>query len=516
MSRFQVLINYKQPTRLEFSVCSAIKYPVKIGEMAHMAVENLNILLVGSGGRESALAWKLSQSPKVKKIYVVPGNGGTASLPKTSNIDVVSGEDYPGLVDLSKRLGINLVVPGPDVPVVEGIEGHFKAGKSRHSIFNYELIFEAGIPCFGPSKAAARLEGSKVYAKDFMNRHSIPTAEYRSFRNYDEAKSYLDGLRHNIVIKASGLAAGKGVVLPKTQEEALVTLKEIMLDRVYGDAGMEVVIEELLEGEEVSILTFSDGHTFKSLLPAQDHKRIFDNDQGPNTGGMGCYAPTKVISIQQLLDIDAAVLEPTFFGLRKEGINTNLRTPWESAKNCEGTPFVGVLFTGLMLTKSGPKVLEYNVRFGDPETQTLIPLLTEDTDLAEVMIACVRGDLKSDSIKMNAKASAVVCVVSGGYPGAYATGVKVEINETATGEDASMSLLLNFSANSIVTDILGNLNFFHAGTKLVDGEWRTSGGRVMAVSATADTLKEAVELAYEGVSMVHFEGMFYRRDIARR
>ncbi|KAI5804033.1 phosphoribosylglycinamide synthetase [Peziza echinospora] len=421
----------------------------------------MKVLVVGNGGREHALAWKLSRSPKVDAVFVAPGNGGTArGLDKVSNI-AIDTEDFPALVKFAVENDIGLVVPGPEAPLVAGIEGHFR---------------KVGIPCFGPSKEAARMEGSKTYSKDFMKKYNIPTAEYRNFTDYNEARAYIDSINHNVVIKASGLAAGKGVIIPTTKEEAHAGLKEIMADRVFGDAGDEVVIEEFLEGDELSILTFSDGYTTVSLPPAQDHKRIFDGDQGPNTGGMGCYAPTRITSKKVLEEVQRTILQPTIDGLRKDG-----------------TPFVGMLFTGLMMTKNGPKVLEYNVRFGDPETQTVLPLLSEDTDLAEIMLAAAKGYLDSVKIKIDDRFSATVVVAAGGYPGPYAKGKPITL-----------------------APVSENTTIFHAGTVIKDGVLQTSGGRVIAANATASTLEEAVKQAYAGVKAIHFDPMFYRNDIAHR
>ncbi|RPB25650.1 phosphoribosylformylglycinamidine cyclo-ligase [Terfezia boudieri ATCC MYA-4762] len=421
----------------------------------------MKVLVVGNGGREHALASRLSQSKQVDHVFVAPGNGGTASgLDKVSNIPI-SQDDFPALVHFAIDNGINLAVPGPEAPLVAGIEGCFR---------------RVGIPCFGPSKEAAVMEGSKTFSKDFMARHNIPTAEYRNFTTYDEATKYIDSISHNVVIKASGLAAGKGVIIPSTKEEAHAALKEIMADKVFGHAGDEVVIEEFLEGDELSILAFSDGYTVVALPPAQDHKRIFDGDQGPNTGGMGCYAPTRIASKGILEEVQRTILKPTIDGLRREG-----------------TPFVGMLFTGLMMTPKGPKVLEYNVRFGDPETQTVLPLLSADTDLAEIMLACARGCLDSVSIKIDKKFSATVVVAAGGYPGSYPKGQKITLDPV--GADTTI---------------------FHAGTVIRDATLQTSGGRVIAANATAGSLEEAVERAYVGVKSIHFNDMFYRRDIAHR
>lgn len=424
-------------------------------------MEPIRVLLVGNGGREHALLWKLSQSPLVESIIVVPGNGGSSTCSKVSNDDSVRADDYPGLVALARKRNVNLVVPGPEAPLVDGIEGYFRA---------------AGIRCYGPSKLAARMEGSKTFSKDFMKKFNIPTAAYENFSKYEDAKKYLDSIDHSVVIKASGLAAGKGVMIPTTKKEAQEALKEIMLDKEFGTAGDEVVIEEFLEGDELSILSFSDGYTIRSLPPAQDHKRIFDGDQGPNTGGMGCYAPTNIATKELIAEIERTILQPTIDGMRKERF-----------------PFVGTLFTGLMITKSGPKCLEYNVRFGDPETQTLLPLMSKDTDLAEIMVACTEGWLDALSVKVDQKYSATVVVVAGGYPGPYPKGTPMVVDTPP--------------ADTVI---------FHAGTAIKNGQLQTSGGRVIASQAVAENLEQAVAKAYKGVECIHFDKMFYRKDIAHR
>ncbi|KAJ4391226.1 Bifunctional purine biosynthetic protein ADE1 [Gnomoniopsis smithogilvyi] len=424
----------------------------------------LRILLIGNGGREHALAWKLSQSPLVDSIIAVPGNGGTATCPKTSNNTTVSAGDFPGLVALAQAQNVNLVVPGPEQPLVDGVEAFFA---------------NAGIPVFGPSMAAARMEGSKTFSKDFMKKHNIPTAAYENFSDFEAAKKYVDSVDHDVVIKATGLAAGKGVIIPQTKEEAHQALKEIMQDKAFGDAGDEVVIEEFLTGDELSILSFCDGYTIKSLPPAQDHKRIFDGDLGPNTGGMGCYAPTNIATPELVAQIERDILEPTIAGMRNDRF-----------------PFKGVLFTGLMIGPKGPKVLEYNVRFGDPETQTVLPLLSEDTDLAEVMLACAKGYLSSVALKIQPKFSATVVVAAGGYPGSYAKGTPMTVGTPAAGS---------------------GITIFHAGTQLVGSQLQTSGGRVIAANAVGSSLEEAVKKAYEeGIKLIQFEKMFYRKDIAHR
>ncbi|OIW33852.1 phosphoribosylamine--glycine ligase [Coniochaeta ligniaria NRRL 30616] len=421
---------------------------------------SLRILLIGNGGREHALAWKLSQSPRVESIIVAPGNGGTASLPKVRNDSSVAADDYPGLVALAQKNNVNLVVPGPEAPLVDGVEGFFRA---------------AGIPCFGPSKEAARMEGSKTFSKDFMKKHAIPTAAYENFSDYEQARAYLDSVGHDVVIKASGLAAGKGVIIPQSKEEALKALKEIMLDKAFGDAGDEVVIEEFLTGDELSFLSFCDGETIKSLPPAQDHKRIGEGDTGPNTGGMGCYAPTNLATPELIKMVEAEILQPTIDGMKKDGI-----------------PFVGCLFTGLMITPKGPKVLEYNVRFGDPETQTVLPLLKDD--LADIMIACTAGLLSYVPVTSTPEFSATVVVAAGGYPDAYAKGTPMQVQSPPAG-----------------------INIFHAGTKTSsEGGLVTAGGRVIAATATAESLKSAVAKAYDGVKLISFDKMYYRKDIAHR
>ncbi|KAL8992403.1 MAG: hypothetical protein Q9169_007128 [Polycauliona sp. 2 TL-2023] len=429
-----------------------------------MAAEgkSLRILLIGGGGREHALAWKLSQSNRVSQIYLAPGNGGTDGIPKVENLSHLGPKDFHGLLDFAAKFKVNLVVAGPEQPLVEGIEETFR---------------QAGIRFFGPSKLAAQLEGSKTFAKDFMTRHNIPTARYRNFSNYDEARDYVAEVNHSIVLKATGIAGGKGVIIPSSMQEAQTTLKGMMVDKQFGSAGDEVVIEEYLEGQELSFLSFVDGYTIKSLVPAQDHKRIFDHDQGPNTGGMGCYAPTPIASEGLVEKIHRTILQPTVDGIRKDQM-----------------PFRGLLFTGIMVTKSGPKVLEYNVRFGDPETQTLLPLM--DSDLAEVMLACTDGYLDTINVKCRAGSCVTVVAAAGGYPGSYKTGDLIAIEAKAReAEDTYI---------------------FHAGTSLTSGAIKTAGGRVLAATAVAPELEMALSKAYSTMSKIHFEGMYYRNDIAYR
>ncbi|KAG0280650.1 hypothetical protein BGZ95_009289 [Linnemannia exigua] len=396
-------------------------------------MDKLIVLLLGNGGREHAIAWKLAQSDRVDKIFVAPGNGGTASgLNKVQNVPI-GVLDFAGLAKFATENKVNFVIPGPEQPLVEGVTAVFQ---------------KIGIPVFGPSLKAARMEGSKTFSKDFMKKHNIPTAAYENFTDAVKAKEYIQKADFNVVLKASGLAAGKGVLIPTTKEEACEGVDQILVDKVFGAAGNELVVEEFLEGQELS----------------------------PNTGGMGCYAPTPVASPEILADIKRTILQPTIDGMRRDGF-----------------PFVGILFTGIMLTSSGAKVLEYNVRFGDPETEVVLPLLSDDTDLAEVMEACTEGRLDSVRVGIKPGFAATVVVASGGYPGAYPTGKEITLQKT--GEDVIV---------------------FHAGTTVKDSKLVTSGGRVLAATGVAKDLRTAVDKAYEGVGTIAFDQMFYRKDIAHR
>lgn len=383
-------------------------------------------------------------------------------LEKCTNVTSVSPDDFSSLVRYAKTHELNFCIPGPEAPLVEGVVDFFK----QHA---------PEIQCFGPSKAAAQMEGSKTFSKDFMKRHSIPTARYENFYEYEAAKKHLDSIDYRVVIKADGLAAGKGVIIPTTTDEAQTALREIMLDREFGAAGNSVVIEEYLEGHEISVLSFSDGKAVLSLPPAQDHKRIGDNDTGPNTGGMGTYAPTPLASKEVLAEIERTVLQPTVDGMAKEGF-----------------PFRGCLFTGFMLTDKGPRLLEYNVRFGDPESQSCLPLL--QSDLAELMLACCNGTLSSQTVSIADASACTVVVAAGGYPGSYLKGTPMQVAQPK--EDG--------------------MYLFHAGTTSKEGQLKTSGGRVIAATATGKTLREAVDRAYKGVSLIEFDGMQYRKDIAQR
>ncbi|KAJ3053375.1 hypothetical protein HK097_004425 [Rhizophlyctis rosea] len=421
-----------------------------------------NILLVGSGGREHAIAVTLAKSEKVHKIFVAPGNGGTETAgSKIQNITLAYGSNFENLVRFALEHEVGLVVAGPEQPLVDGIAAPFK---------------KVGIPCFGPSQLAAQLEGSKAFSKDFMKKHNIPTAAYEVFTDFEKAKAFIEGFKGEFVIKASGLAAGKGVLLPETLEEAVQGLREIMVDNVFGEAGNEVVIEERLTGEEVSVLAITDGYTIIPCPPAQDHKRAYNGDKGPNTGGMGAYAPAPIYTPQLAAQVQRTILQPTIDGMRRDGI-----------------PFVGVLYAGLMLTPTGPKVLEFNVRFGDPETQVVLPLL--DSDLADIFLAAAEGRLDSVPVKFKQACAATVVMAAKGYPGSYQKGTEITIQE----------------------NVPGDITVFHAGTKTVDGKLVTAGGRVIAVTGVAETLEKAIERANEGVkSLVHFDGAEFRTDIGHR
>lgn len=429
----------------------------------------MNILVLGNGGREHALVWRLAQSESVQKVYVAPGNGGTASMEDDKVINVPELSPTPAnfqkLADFAVEKSINLVVPGPEQPLVDGIS---------------EVFYKIGVPVFGPSSKAADFEGSKIVSKNFMAKHDIPTARYASFSDYEEAKKYLDQVDYNVVLKADGIAAGKGVLIPTTREEAQDALKIIMVEKQFGSAGDAVVIEEFLEGDEISILTISDGYSYYNLPPAQDHKRIGENDTGLNTGGMGAYAPAPVATPKLLQQIDTDIIKRSIDGMRKDR-----------------QPFVGVLFTGIILTKDGPKVLEYNVRFGDPETQTVLPLLTDDTDLAEVFLAAAEHRLDSVEIKIKENAYATTVVLAaGGYPESYAKGDEITVNKSGLPSDSYV---------------------FHAGTALKEnGSIVTAGGRVIAASAVAPTLREAVDKAYQAVDCIKFNNRYFRKDIAHR
>ncbi len=418
----------------------------------------MNILVIGSGGREHAIVWKVRQSPKLKKLYAMPGNPGTAGL--AENVSDISVDDHAGIIAFCKGKRIDLVIVGPEAPLAKGIADYLSV---------------EGIRCFGPKQAAAQIEASKVFAKDFMVRHHIPTARYATFGQFEGAIQYLESLDYPIVIKVSGLAAGKGVILPETMAEARATLKSILVDKAFGDAGHEVVIEERLVGQEVSLMAFTDGMSVIPMLPAQDHKRLLDGDKGPNTGGMGAYAPAPIFTADMLNEAIECILKPAIQGLKSEG-----------------TPFVGVLYAGLMLTPSGIRVLEFNCRFGDPETQVVLPML--ETDLLEIAEACVNGTLANVDIRWKDGAAVCVVLASKGYP------EKVESGKFVVIEELPKDLIC-----------------FHAGTKIdSNGNVITVGGRVFGLTAYSKTLNSAIKQVYANITKVSFDGVQYRNDIAYR
>ncbi|MFQ5930725.1 MAG: phosphoribosylamine--glycine ligase, partial [Acidobacteriota bacterium] len=421
----------------------------------------MKVLVVGSGGREHAIAWKIKQSPQLDELYCAPGNAGIAEL--ANNVSI-SAEDIQSLLEFTISKHIDLTVVGPEAPLVAGIADRFQ---------------EAGRLVAGPSRTAALLEGSKAFAKDFMKRHAIPTANYQIFDQPDTAEAALEGSQFQfpVVLKADGLAAGKGVFVCPDLAESFRALNLIMRERKFGAAGERLVIEEFLEGEEASFMVFSDGVNVLPMVPSQDHKAIYEGDRGPNTGGMGAFSVDAILSEELRQRILDEIIYPTIRGMAEEG-----------------NPYGGVLYAGLMITPAGPKVLEFNVRFGDPEAQVVLPRM--ETDLLTILHAVAVDNLQHTALSW--KSNAVVCVViaSGGYPGSYEKGKEISGLDMASEEE-----------NTIV---------FHAGTALKDGKIVTHGGRVLGVTSLAPTLEAAIIRAYEGVNKIHFERMYYRRDIASK
>ena len=417
----------------------------------------MKVLLIGSGGREHAIAYKLSQSPLLTRLFIAPGNVGMLSLGTLVPLGV---EDSVGILAFAQIEKIDLVVIGPEVALAAGVS---------------DMLRKNGIPVFGPSQAAAQMETSKRFSKEFMLRHQLPTARFESFTDYEKACSYLKTVSYPVVIKASGLAAGKGVILPETLSDGLDALHVMMVDSHFGSAGDEVIIEERLQGEEVSVLAFCDGKHVSVMPPAQDHKRLLDGDKGPNTGGMGSYAPAPCLNSKNIQDITNTILQPTLDGLYKEGL-----------------PYIGVLYAGLMLTEDGPRVLEFNARFGDPETQAILPLL--ESDLLEILVACTQEKL--DQVEILWREGAAVCVVlaSAGYPEKPLTGYPISGLDIPI-EDGAV---------------------FHAGTKLNGKQLVNAGGRVLGVTCWDSSLRTAIERVYRAVTDISFTGMQYRKDIAQK
>ena len=417
----------------------------------------MKVLVVGSGGREHALCWKIAQRPGTE-VYVAPGNIGMVDVATLVNIKV---DDIAGLVDFAKAEGIDLTVVGPELPLTLGIVDAFQ---------------EAGLACFGPNKAAAKLEGSKAFSKELMKKYGIPTAAFDTFTDVDKAKAFVDEIGVPCVVKADGLAAGKGVIICMTREEADKAIEEMLTDHAFGDASATIVIEEYMVGPEVSVLAFADGKTVLPMVSAQDHKRIFDGDKGPNTGGMGAYSPAPVYTEALSTEVNKTIIEPTI-----------------AAMAAEGTPFTGILYTGLMLTEKGPRVLEYNVRFGDPETQPI--MVRMKSDIVALFQACVDGKLDEATLEWHDEAAVCVIMASGGYPASSEKGVPIHGLDDIAAEEAIV---------------------FHSGTAEKDGEIVTNGGRVLGVTAKDATIKGAIDKAYAAVEKINFDHMQFRRDIGAR
>ena len=424
----------------------------------------MRVLVVGSGGREHALVWKIAQSKLTDKIFCAPGNGGIAQAGECLDI---KADNISALLDFAKKEKIDLTVVGTEAPLAKGIVDEFN---------NYKLRI------FGPDKSASRLEASKVFAKELMAKYNVPTADFKIFDHADEAHKYIEKKNAPCVVKADGLAQGKGVIVAQTIDEAKQAVTSIMQEKIFGEAGNKVIIEDCLEGQEASIVVITDSKKVLPLAAAQDHKRIFDHDSGPNTGGMGAYSPAPVVTQELFNEISEKIINRTIDGLIKEGIN-----------------YTGILYAGIMLTKDGPKALEFNVRFGDPETQAVLPRLK--SDLLEVMLTASEGKLsRFKTLKWDSRACVCVVCASQGYPGEYDKGKEISgLDEAAKLEDVVV---------------------FHAGTKkqMAEGRWQilTNGGRVLGVTGLGNTIKDAVETTYQAVEKIHFKGMHYRRDIGMR
>jgi phosphoribosylamine--glycine ligase len=415
----------------------------------------MKVMVVGGGAREHTLTWKFSRSKRVKEVYVVPGNAGTAQIAK--NLDI-SPTNLDALAGAAKENKIDLVVVGPEAPLAAGIVDKFE---------------RLGIPAFGPTKEAALIESSKVFAKRLMQKYGIPCAKDAVFTSFKEAEAYVKKQPVPVVIKADGLAAGKGAIVAQSMGEALKSLSDIMEKRVFGDAGNQVLVEECLVGRETSLLAFTDGKTVVAMVPARDYKRVFDKDMGPNTGGMGCYSPSGFLDKKAIDKAVKTIVEPVVKAMAKEG-----------------KPYKGVLYAGLMLTAEGPKVLEFNARFGDPETQVQLPLL--QSDLVDIMMSVIDGTLSRTRVEWDSGACVGVVMASGGYPGSYKQGFPI----------------------SGLERVDPNIVLFHAGTKMDGGKICTAGGRVLTVVSTGKTIAEARERVYLNLPRISFENCHYRKDIA--
>ena len=420
----------------------------------------MRILVIGSGGREHALVWKIAQSKLCDKIFCAPGNAGIAQIAECINIQV---EDIAGLLEFAEKEKIDLTVVGPEIPLSLGIVDEF----SRY-----------GFKIFGPNRAAARLEASKIFSKELMAKYKVPTPAFKIFDNLPEAQKYIDKIGAPCVVKADGLAAGKGVVVAKTISEAKQAATAMMQERVFGTSGNKIIVEECLEGEEASIIIITDSKEVVALAASQDHKRVFDNDSGPNTGGMGAYSPAPIVTPELFKEIMDRVIYPTISGLAKEGID-----------------YRGVLYAGMMLTKDGPKTLEFNARFGDPETQAILPRLK--SDLLEIMLAAAERQLnRIGPLEWDTRSCVCVVCAAGGYPGNYEKGKEI------SGLDKAAEM----------PDIV----VFHAGTKLLNNKIISNGGRVLGVTGLGNTIRDAIDKTYAAVKEVSFQGMHYRSDIGRK
>jgi len=421
----------------------------------------MNVLLIGSGGREHALAWAIAKSPLCGELFIAPGNPGTAECGSNVSLNV---QDFEAVVDFIETHQVSLTVVGPEQPLVEGIS---------------DFLTERDHAVFGPSKAAARLEGSKQFAKDFMARHQIPTAAYQVFtqEQFQDAASYIsDQNTYPVVLKADGLAGGKGVLIPETEQEAMAALQELA-EGDLKEASQTLVIEEFMRGEEASVFAICDGHGFEIIGTAQDHKRQLDGDKGPNTGGMGAYSPSPLMTDEMIAQVREHIIEPTILGMKEEG-----------------SPYTGFLYVGLMLTQEGPKVVEYNCRFGDPECQVIIPRL--QSDVLQHMFQSTQGSLGEELIAFDDQFRTTVVLVSGGYPGSYKKGQVIHGLQDAASMDG--------------------IQVFQAGTKEENGKLMTAGGRVINVVAEGGSLQSSIDKAYEAVECIHFNDVFYRKDIGAK
>ena len=414
----------------------------------------MRILVVGGGGREHAICWKLNNESNVEKIYCAPGNAGISNVAECIDI---GDSDIENLLKFAKENQIDLTIVGPEIPLVAGIVDAFE---------------KEGLKIFGPNKKCAQLEGSKSFSKDFMIRHNLPTAKYKEYTDLDEAISEIDSFGYPVVIKADGLAAGKGVVIPENREDAITTLKEMMSDKKFGKAGDKIVVEEFLNGIETSILAFVDNDTIVPMVSSKDHKKVFEGETGLNTGGMGTFSPSEIYTDELAKEVQEKILDKTLEGFKKDNLN-----------------YKGILFVGLMITEDGPKILEYNVRFGDPETQSVLFRL--DTDLNKIISAILDNNLKNIEINYSKEEAICVMLTSGGYPESYEKGKVI-------------SGLENLDSDIVV---------FHSGTKFDNGNIVTNGGRVIGITAKGKTVKEAGEKVYENIKKINFEGMHYRKDI---